>query len=421
MRHGRWLYLVPVLFGILTSPSFAQTDCLIEGPANVELNQTFTMCGPTGSGYEYDWYGPGLTQGTQTRCVTARLMTSSTFEYVLVVGQNGTELARCKQVVNSGSVTGGARSCAITGPSSIRVGETARLCGPSDGLHTYTWTGPNYFQETGACVTVDDDGTYYLTSRNSLTGSTRQCTHQLNVVGTAEVDCLSGPTVIDAGTTAQLCAPTRSNTTYRWTGPSGFVASTRCVTVDDPGTYRVAMRNNTSGRTDRCGQTLALTNVDPEPGENPDEIVWDNCPRPLQFWRDAFRTNGNGDLSQADLQAIARSVDERSTYFNWSNDLAGMRAALSPASPLTRRKQVARQYATTLANVVAGELSLTPAGRSQIGLDLDTQVDYPGTSNLRSLMTVTDRTLRATRGNLSRLNSTLTAVNQGRDIGPTCE
>ena len=421
MGHGRCLFLVTALCGLLASPSFAQTDCIIEGPANVELSQTFTLCGPSGSGYEYDWYGPGLTQGTQSRCVTARLTSSSTYEYVLVVGRNGTEIARCKRIVNAGGVTGGARSCSITGPGSILVGETAQLCGPSDGLHTYAWSGPGYFEATGSCVTVRDAGTYYLISRNSLTGSTRQCTHQLSVTGT-ETDCLSGPTVIDEGTTAQLCAPSRSNTTYRWTGPADFAASTRCVTVDDPGTYRVAMRNSISGRTDRCSQSLAVTATDPVPGgEDPDEVVWDNCPRPLQFWRDVYRANGNGDLSQADLQAIARSVDERSTFFNWTNDLAGMRAALSPSSPLTRRKQVARQYATALANVVAGELSLTPAGRSQIGLDLDTQVSYPGTSTLRGLISVTDRTLRATKGNLSRLNSTLTAVNQGRDIGPVCE
>ena len=420
MRHGRWLLLVTAVLGFLVSPCLAQTDCVIEGPADAGLDQTFTICGPSGSGYEYDWYGPGITQNTQSRCMNVRVGTAGTYEYLLVVSRNGTELTRCRRTVNVGGVSGGARSCAITGPNSIRVGETARLCGPDDGLHTYTWTGPNYFQETSPCVNVGQEGTYYLTSRNMVTGSTRQCTHQLKVIG-AETDCVSGPNIIDRGGSARLCAPSRANTSYRWTGPAGFSAATRCVTVGDPGTYSVAMRNQSSGQTERCSQVLSLSDPDSGQGEDPDEIVWDNCPRTLQFWRDVFRTNGSGDLSEADLRAIARSVNERSSYFSWPNDLAGMRDALSPRSPLTRRKQVARQYAAMLANVAAGELNLTPAGRNQISLDLDTRVSFSGAATLRELVSVTERTLRAKRGSLSKLNSTLTAINQGRDIGSVCE
>ncbi|HET9250747.1 MAG TPA: hypothetical protein VFP58_01350 [Candidatus Eisenbacteria bacterium] len=420
MRHRSWQFLVTALCCLVASPCLAQTDCLIDGPASVGLDQTFTMCAPQGTDYEYDWYGPGLVGNAQARCVTARVGVARSYEYLLVISRYGTEVDRCKRIVNAGGVTGGARSCAINGPGSIRVGETARLCANDDGLHTYTWTGPGYFQQTGACVNVNVDGTYYLTSRNDITGSTRQCTHQLSVVG-SEADCVSGPTAIDRGETARLCAPPRTNTAYRWTGPAGFTATTSCVTVDDPGTYRVAMRNQTSGRTERCSQSLAFYDGGSGGGEDPDEIVWDNCPRTLPFWREVFRTNGSGDLSLADLRSIARWVDEHSTYFNWTNDLEGMRQALSPASPLTRRKQVARQYAAMLANAAAGELNLTPAGRTEIGLDLDTRVSFPGATMLRDLAALTDRTLRAARGNLARLNSTLTAVNQGRNIGPVCE
>jgi len=151
-------------------------------------------------------------------------------------------------------------------------------------------------------------------------------------------------------------------------------------------------------------------------------VINDNCPRPLSFWLDVFDdARGSGDLSAADLRAIARWVDDHSNYFNWGDDLQGMRQALMPGSPMTRSKQVARQYAAFLANVAAGELGVTPEGRNQIGLDLDTRIDFRGASTLRDLMRMTERTLSGRRGSYSQLNSKLTQVNRGQGIGPVCD
>jgi len=190
------------------------------------------------------------------------------------------------------------------------------------------------------------------------------------------------------------------------------------------GTYYVTIRNLSSGRSERCGHTVSAENV-PGDDQDPNEVIWDNCPKNLQFWRDMFgnrqSASGTSGLTQSDLQTIARRVDERSTFFNWSNDLTGMRQALGPGSPLTRRKQVARQYAALLANVVTGELNLGFQGGESIGLDLDTRVNYSGATTLRELIALTDRMLSANRGNYARLNSTLTAINRGQGIGPVCE
>jgi hypothetical protein len=433
MMKPQLVVVVTLLASLFFLPgtSAAQEECSIDAPSQVGVDQGFTLCGTAGSGYRYEWFGPGLDTDAVTRCVTARVRNSGTYEYLLIIKRNGREVDRCKKVINVGSSTGGAGSCSITGPTSIRAGQSARLCAPEDGLHTYRWTGPDGFTSVASCVTVTAEGTYTLTSRNRLTGSSRQCTHRLEVIGSNdgdESDCISGPTTIPRNGTAQLCAPSRGAATYRWTGPNGFRGSERCVTIDEPGTYTVSIRGGFTGREERCSQTVRRggwgngDNGNDDGEENPDEEVWDNCPRPLQFWRDVFAdANGSGDLSPTDLRAIARWVDEHSTYFNWRDDLQGMRQALRPASPMTRSKQLARQYAALLANVAAGELGATPQGRNQIGLDLDTRVDFAGATTLRDLISMSDRTLGGRRGNFSRLNAKLTQINRGQGIGPVCD
>lgn len=333
----------------------AQTDCRITAPKAVENNETFTLCGPTGDGLQYEWYGPGVEADNGTRCVTARVGQPGANEYLLIVLRNGVEAGRCRTVVNVGGTTGGTRSCAITGPTSIRLGETARLCSPGDDLHTYRWTGPDGFTLSAPCITVREEGTYFLMSRNKLTGATRQCTHRLTVTGTQDRALASGGTDGD---------------------------------------------------------------------DNPDEVIYDNCPRDFQFWRSVFDDRSAADrsgLTPAELRAIARAIDERSTYLNWESDVQGARQALGPARPWTRRKQVVREYVALLANVAAGAMDLTLPNGDRIGLDLDTRVDDPGATTLRDLIGATERALRTGSGSFARLNATLNQINRGIGIDSTCD
>lgn len=408
------------------SPGSAQ-NCLINGRPTVGVNETFTLCAPSTGGYAYEWYGPGLTSNNTSSCVNASGLGAGAYEFVLIRSRNGVEVDRCVHVVNVGSSTGGTASCQISGPRSTNQGSTATLCAPSDGIHSYSWTGPNGFTATTACVTVADEGTYYLTSRNPLTGSSRQCTHRLDVVGSnsagnATQCVISGPEIVYDGAAAILCATARTNTSYRWTGPAGFTATSRCITVSATGTYAVTLRNLSTGRTEQCTRLLTQDGVSDPNGSDPDAAYWDNCPRDLQFWRGAMAQNpaGTSGLSAADLQSVAREVGRRSTYFNWPNDLQGLRAALSPGAPLTRRKQIARQYAALLANVSAGELGLGYQGNNAIGLDPDTQIEFVGAATVGELITFTDRYLRENRGNFARLNASLNQINRGRGIGPVC-
>lgn len=429
MEPRRWMSAALgtiVLVLASASPGAAQ-NCLITAPATVAVNESFTLCGPTASGYTFEWYGPGLASSSTVRCIKTTGFANGGYEFLLVRSRNGVEVDRCVKVVNVGGSTGGTASCQVSGPNSITEGSSATLCAPNDGIHEYTWTGPNGFTATTACVTVSSEGTFMLTSRNRITGSSRQCTHRLDVVGSNAGDIgtqcdIIGPDVLPTGGTARLCATSRSNTSYRWSGPGGYTASSRCITVSTAGSYTVTLRNLSTGSTDRCTYPLANDNWSGPDGEDPDAAYWDNCPRDLQFWRGAMSQKSAtvSGLSTAELQSVAREVGRRSTYFNWSNDVQGLRAALSPAAPLTRRKQIARQYAALLANVSAGELSLGNQGDNAIGLDSDTQIDFKGAGTIGELIALTDRWLRENRGNYAQLNAALNQINRGRGIGPVC-
>ena len=84
-----------------------------------------------------------MTSSQYGRCVDVSGLGNGGYEFTLIRRVNGQEVERCTRIVNVGSSTGGVASCAITGPETIESGQSATLCAPQDGLHDYTWTGPN--------------------------------------------------------------------------------------------------------------------------------------------------------------------------------------------------------------------------------------------------------------------------------------
>jgi hypothetical protein len=230
------------------------------------VNQSFTLCAPSNSNSTYEWYGPGVTSSAYGRCVNVSGLAAGGYEFTLIRRVNGDEVERCTKVVNVGGSTGGTESCNITGPETIQSGQRATLCAPQDGLHSYSWSGPNGFASNAGCVTVSEPGTYTLNSRNRFTGSSRNCSHILTVTGydngsnNSSGDCdILGPSVIENGGSVSLCGTSYANTSYRWTGPKGFISSSRCINADDPGTYTLTMRNNSTGYRRTCSQVLTTS------------------------------------------------------------------------------------------------------------------------------------------------------------------
>ena len=231
--------------------------------------------------------------------------------------------------------------------------------------------------------------------------------------GTTETCVITGPDTFEPGARVRLCGPS-GVTNYRWTGPAGFFANSSCVSVGREGTYTLSFRDR-FGNLQQCTHYLD-TWQGPDDSEQP---YAENCPRTYAFWAAVCR-GSRTDVSAAELQSIARRVDELSTTFSWADDAGGLCQALRPASPLTQRKQAARQLAALLANVAAAELGVTDRNGRMIGLDPETTIQFRNARTIGELSALVDRMLARGRGSYSQANATMNSVNNGRGIGSVC-
>jgi hypothetical protein len=400
------------------SGGFGTLTCAISGPTSIASGSTANLCAPQASRHSYHWTGPGGFTAS-TPCVTASL---SGIYHVSIVNDLTGYARECSHTLTVG--TSGAR-CAIDGPDVIGRGSNVQLCAPASSDANYRWDGPNNFVAASRCVVVDVAGTYYLTIRSRSTGVEEQCSHRLAAVETGTEGCtISGPSSIGSGNTAELCSESYSNSIYTWTGPGNFRSSLRCIRVTVPGVYRLSIRNQVTRFVRECSYTLDDGYGETDDG---DVVTSDNCPRALPFWQQQCRRAANGrrlnpnDFVLADLQAIARRVDELSTYFNWPDDVTGLCAALNPVNPLTNRKQAIRHFAALLANVAAGELDIRTRNGDAVSLDPATSGSFSSASTVGELIALAERMLKSGRGSFAQLSQQLNAVNRGRGIGPVCQ
>jgi hypothetical protein len=390
--------------------------CSITGPTSIQAGQTARLCAPQSSLHSYTWSGPGGFTAS-TRCVD--VMTEGVYEVAIRNTLTG-YVRQCNHRLEVAGASQGL-ACNITGPTTIRSGSRIQLCGPSSGSNTYRWTGPDGFTASLRCVVVTTPGDYFLTVRSTSSGLSERCSHRVGWVGDrgqAQTCTISGPSVIPANRPARLCGQSFGNSSYRWLGPAGFEATSRCIDVGTAGTYELTIRDLSTGAIRECSMRLG---GDDDVGQDPDALLNENCPRASSFWRQECSNGNGGDLSQQEMLSIAQRVDERSRYFNWSNDLAGLCQALQPARPLTRRKQVARYFAAMLANISAGELGVVTNSGDPIGLDVDTEVRFRSARTIGQMISSVDQLLMSRTGNFTRVAEQLNAINAGRGIGPVCE
>lgn len=158
-----------------------------------------------------------------------------------------------------------AAGCPIDGPTAVGVNQAFTLCAVVGGGYSYEWHGPGLASSSVArCVTVTGRGAgtyeYQLIIRSGGVEVDR-CSHTVTVGsgGYGSLVCaINGPASIAAGTTANLCGPQSSRHSYRWSGPGGFTANTRCITASSSGTYQLSIINDMTGYARECSHILTV-------------------------------------------------------------------------------------------------------------------------------------------------------------------
>jgi hypothetical protein len=142
----------------------------------------------------------------------------------------------------------------------ICAGGPARVCVTvTDGMppFTYAWTGPNGFTASTSCIEFDNPqaastGAYSCVVTDSRKESSSGCEYVLTVNDHPTCE-ITGNEVVCEGTASEFYAP-EGMITYAWTGPAGFVADTRQISVKEAGEYTVTITDpngcqSTSSRT----------------------------------------------------------------------------------------------------------------------------------------------------------------------------
>jgi hypothetical protein len=282
-----------------------------------------------------------------------------------------------------------------------------------DNTGLFSWTPSSTQSGVYEVAFIGDDG------RGGLgTASTTITVVDADEVGTCTI---SGDLSVCAGQTTELCGPEDADG-YSWTGPGGFAASTRCVTVGAEGSYELTVQDG-EGRMSTCSATITLMGCETR-----------NCPRGPGFWaaQCAQRGNGSTKFDRAQMDEITSCVDATSDFFDWSSDFDAFCAIVDPPRPMDIRKQALRMYAVLLANVCTGKLGLVANNGESIGLDPSTEIDCDGVNGVSTVGELTaeaetqlvrldgislDPEVRPAYG---RLKDCMDAINNGIGIGPTC-
>ena len=230
--------IVPTANGC-TGPAFNYTVTVKPIPATPTATTTGPVCeggviqlsSPFLSSASYSWTGPGFTS-TLREPQIANATTANGGTYTVRIIVDG-----CVSAGGTVSQTIKTKPAApvVSNSSPVCIGETFSLNTPIVIGASYTWTGPNGFTSTEQQPSIlnaqsANAGNYALSISVDGCVSNSSTTNVTVNLPPAQVDVTStGPVCITEE--LRLIAQELQAASYTWSGPNGFVANSRIVTI----------------------------------------------------------------------------------------------------------------------------------------------------------------------------------------------
>ncbi|HRK28701.1 MAG TPA: T9SS type A sorting domain-containing protein, partial [Chitinophagales bacterium] len=226
----------------------------ITGTSEVCVGSTITLTASGGSSYA--WTGPGFSATTATiNRPNSSVTMSGTYTVTI------TSSAGCVATASFNVMVNARPTVTITGENSVCSGSDISLT--ASGGVTYNWSGPGGFTSTDATMvrslaTTGMTGTYAVTVTNAA-GCTQTASRYVTVKASPTAN-ITGSSSLCAGANIGLTAS--GGTSYSWSGPGGFTASTTSIsrtnaTVAMSGVYTVTVTAS-NGCTASASRTVTV-------------------------------------------------------------------------------------------------------------------------------------------------------------------
>ena len=233
----------------------------IVGSANPCLgNASYSIAATGATTYAWTVSGGGTISGANTANATINWTTSGGPYTVSVTVSNSCGNTSKTLTVN---VVAGVSGVGATASANPCVGGTLTLTGAGSGVNTWSWTGPNSFSSSSQSpqivnLTSAAAGTYSLVASSSCGSGSASVTITVGNVP-QNVTASANPNPACVGNTVNLTGGGNGTTSWSWSGPNTFTASTQNTSISN------AQQNETGAytltATNVCGNTTAIANL----------------------------------------------------------------------------------------------------------------------------------------------------------------